>query len=181
MKVTAETVPVRSRGAAFGLAAVLLIVGIVLLAWPGTTTLVLVSLLGIGIVAHGIAELGRVFSGEGERLELWAGLIGLISIFGGIIIFLTPLVSSVAVGFIIGLYWLIGGLVEVVGAFVRSGGRLVRLLLGVISVVAGIIVLAQPALSLVALVWFTGLWLIAAAIIVAIGALFSTSSKTVTA
>lgn len=169
--MVAQTVPGRSRGAAVGLGALLVVAGLVLLVWPAATALVLVSLLGLGIVAYGIAELGKVFSGDSDHLELWAGLIGLVSIFGGIIIFLTPLVSSVAVGLIVGIYWLVAGVVEVAGALIRPGGRLVRLLLGVISAIAGVIVLAMPSLSLVALVWFSGAWLVAAGIIVALVAL----------
>lgn len=138
---------------------------------PAATTLVLVALLGLGAVIYGIAELGRVFAGEGERLELWAGLIGLVSIFGGVLIFLTPLVSSVAVGTIIGAYWLVGGASEVIGAVMRPGGRIVRFLVGALSIAAGLVVVATPTLSLVALVWFSGLWMVAAGVAVAIGGL----------
>jgi uncharacterized membrane protein HdeD (DUF308 family) len=164
-------VPQRTRGAALGFGALLVVAGLVLLAWPAATTLVLVSLLGLGAAAYGVAELGRVFDGHSERLEIVTGLIGLVSIFGGVMIFLTPLVSSVAVGVVVGAYWLVGGAVEVVGAFLRPGGRLVRLLVGVISVIAGLVVLASPAISLVALVWFSGAWLVASGIAVALGAL----------
>jgi uncharacterized membrane protein HdeD (DUF308 family) len=163
--------PAATPTSAFGVAAVMVVTGILLLAWPGATTLVLVALLGLGAVTYGIAELSRVFAGEGERLELWAGLIGLVSIFGGVLIFLTPLVSSVAVGTIIGAYWLVGGVSEVIGAVIRPGGRVVRLLVGVLSVAAGLVVLASPTLSLVALVWFSGLWMVAAGIAIAIGGL----------
>lgn len=163
MSDTAE-VPTAGVSRLAGLA--LVVGGILLLAWPQASALVLVTLFGLGAVVHGISELARVFAGEGEHLEVWAGLIGLVSIFGGVVVFLTPRVSAVAAGVVIGVYWLAAGVAEVIGGLVRPGGRLGRLIVGGLSIVAGVVVLAVPTLSLLVLVWLSGLWLVVVGLVI---------------
>jgi hypothetical protein len=51
-----------------------------------------------------------------------------VAIVGGIVIFLTQLISAVTVGIVIGAYWVAGGIVGIVGAIIVPGNRLVRLL-----------------------------------------------------
>ena len=145
---------------------VLMVAGLVLLVWPAATTQVLASWVGLGAVVYGIRELTRTFAGEGGRIEFSAGLLGLISVFGGVVIAITPFVSETASSTVIGIYWLIAGLFEVTGAFLRPVARLERLLVGVLSVIAGGLVLALPTASLVVVVWLAGGWLLSAGAIV---------------
>lgn len=44
--------------------------------------------------------------------------------------------------------------------------------MAVISLVTGMIVIAQPGLSLVTLVWFSGVWMIVAGVVMVASALF---------
>jgi uncharacterized membrane protein HdeD (DUF308 family) len=144
----------------------LILAGLVLLIWPAATTRVLASLVGLGAVVYGMHELTRLYRGHGEHLEFSAGMIGLLSVFGGVVIVVTPFVSETATGTIIGAYWLIAGAVEVIGAFLRPVARLERLLVGGLSVGAGALVLVLPSTSIVVFVWFAGGWLLAAGAIV---------------
>jgi uncharacterized membrane protein HdeD (DUF308 family) len=144
---------------------VLLFAGLVLVIWPAATTRVLASLVGVGAVVYGVRELTRASSEEG-RLDFSARLLGMISIFGGVVIAITPFVSDTAGSTVIGIYWLLAGALEVAGAFLRPDVRLERLLVGIISVAAGALVLVLPTLSLVVLVWLAGGWLLAAGVIV---------------
>lgn len=170
--MTAITGTPRSRGAAIGLGALIALAGLALLAWPGVTTVVLVSWLGLAIVVYGVHELIDAFSGAGGRSRLWGGIVGVVAVIGGASVFLTPVVSTITVGLVIGWYWLIGGAIGVVGALVEPGNRIVRLLVAVLSLLAGVVVIAQPALSLVTLVWFSGAWMLAAGLVMVAGALF---------
>lgn len=145
---------------------VLVFAGLVLLVWPAATTRVLASWVGLGAVVYGVRELTRVFAGDGGRIEFSAGLLGLISVFGGVVIAVTPFVSETASSTLIGVYWLIAGLFEVAGAFLRPAARLERLLVGVISLAAGGLVLALPTASLLVVVWLSGGWLLSAGAIV---------------
>jgi uncharacterized membrane protein HdeD (DUF308 family) len=144
----------------------LMVAGLVLLFWPVATTRVLASLVGLGAVAYGVTELTRLYSGAGDRIEFSAGMIGLVSVFGGVVIALTPFVSASATSTVIGLYWLVGGAVEVAGAFLRPTARLERLLVGGLSVAAGGLVSALSTASIVVLVWFAGGWMLATGAIV---------------
>lgn len=170
--MTAITQMPQSRGAAIGFGILMALAGLALMVWPGATTLVLVTWLGIAIVAYGIYELMSAFSGAGDRSRLWSGIIGAVAIIGGIAIFLTPIVGAVTVGLVIGWYWLIGGVVGIVGAFMVAGNRIIRLLVAVVSVLAGIVVIAQPGLSLVTLVWFSGIWMLVAGLIMVFSGIF---------
>jgi len=62
---------------------------------------------------------------------------------------------------------LVAGVVALLGATARQEDRVERLMVGVLSLIAGALTLALPALSLVVLVWFAGLWLILVGAVVA--------------
>lgn len=170
--MTAMTGVQGSRGAVIWLGVLIGLAGLVLLLWPAATTFVLVSWLGLAVIVYGVFELINAFSGAGDRSRLWAGVIGVIAIIGGAAIFLTPVISSITVGLVIGWYWIIGGIFGIVAAFVESGNRLVRGLIAALSVLAGIIVIAQPGIALVTLVWLSGAWMLAAGVIMVVGAVF---------
>jgi len=119
--------------------------GLVLLLWPAVTIRVVVVLVGLGALGFGISELYRVFSG-GARPDLGSGLIGLANLIGGAVVLLAPLVSLDAARVVVGVYWLVAGLVEVIGALVKHDGRIERFAVGVLSLAAGVIALL-PAIS----------------------------------
>jgi uncharacterized membrane protein HdeD (DUF308 family) len=161
----------RSRGASIALGVAMVLLGLVVAAWPGITAVVLVRWLGIAVILYGFYELLQAVTG-GEGSRLWAGLIGVVSVVTGAILFLTPIVSLSSIGTVIGVVWLVQGGVGLVGAIFEPGRRLLRALIGLISVVAGIAVLSQPGLSVIGLTWFAGLWMAGAGLAVALIALF---------
>lgn len=161
-----------SRSGAIAIGIMMAVGGVIVLAWPGITTLVLVTWLGLAIALYGISELATAISGEAEGSRLWAGIVGVVALLGGLSVFLTPVVSSITVALVIGWYWIIGGAIGLLGAIVHSGHRIVRALVAILSLVAGVIVLATPAISLVTLTWFTGAWMLAAGVAVAGASIF---------
>jgi uncharacterized membrane protein HdeD (DUF308 family) len=165
--MSANTPGATPRSSRIGLGAVMMIVGITLVAWPGATVLVVVTLFGIGVLVHGVVELRRVFAGGGDHLDLVAGLIALVNIFAGVVIVATRFVSFDALAVVLGVYWVVAGVIETAGGLSRTDGRIERVTIGLLSLVAGVLVLTLPALSLVALVWFAGLWLVLVGAIVA--------------
>lgn len=161
----------RSRGASIALGIAMVVLGLIVAAWPGITAVVLVRWLGIAVILYGFYELVQVFTG-GDGSRLWAGLIGVVSIITGAILFLTPIVSLSSIGTVIGVVWLVQGVVGIIGAIAEPGQRLLRALIGVISVIAGGAVLTQPGISVVGLTWFAGLWMAGAGLAVALFAIF---------
>jgi uncharacterized membrane protein HdeD (DUF308 family) len=169
----------RTTGVAFG--AWVLLCGLVLVLWPAATIRVLIVFIGLGAVSFGVTELLRVCSGTGQNLELWAGLVGLVNTFGGLVIFITPFVSTSAAVIVVGLYWLVGGIVEIAGAVLRPDGQLVRLPIGVLSAALGAVVLAVPTMSILVLVWLAGAWLMAMGLVLLLASFMANSAGTPTA
>ena len=110
----------RSRGTTITMGVAMALAGIALLIWPGATTLVLVSLLALAIIAYGVHELIGAVRDTAGRSRLWSGVIGAIAVIGGVAIFMAPVVGTVTVGLVIGWVWLIEGSP---GSWARSWSR----------------------------------------------------------
>ncbi len=85
--------------------------GVVALAWPGPTALVLVLLVGVWATIGGLVEIFAGFeSGEpaGTRALVFVG--GLISIAFGIVLFARPDMGAVALALLFGLFNLVYGI-----------------------------------------------------------------------
>ncbi len=140
-------------------------IGVMMVAWPAATLQVVAALFGIWLLVHGVVRIVQAISGRGRdgAGRALLGVIGLFFVVAGVVALRNLLVSPALVITLIGLMWLIGGLVELVTALAGPGGgghRLGRAALGVLSIGAGLVVLVWPGLSLRTLVAVTGLWLI---------------------
>src|SRR6266478_1775810 len=84
------------------------IVGIIALAWPGPTALVLVLVVGIWAFTGGCLEIFAAF-GSGETAGTRALFIlgGLVSVAFGVVIFARPNVGAVTLALLFGLFSLI--------------------------------------------------------------------------
>lgn len=95
----------------------------------------------------------------------WAVLLeGIIAIIIGLFLIYSPAVTTIFLLQILGIFWLIGGILSVLGALVFSGNRLLKLLSGILSIIAGILILMYPLISpfvvLTLFVVFIGVWVI---------------------
>lgn len=102
---------------------------------------------------------------EFEPLEApwWVVLLeGIIAIVVGLFLLYSPAATTVFLIQVLGIFWLAGGIISVLGAFVFSGNRLWKLLAGILSIIAGIIILMYPLYSpfvvLTLFVIFIGVW-----------------------
>lgn len=89
--------------------------GIVALAWPGITALVLAVYVGVWAVVTGIVEMVMTFQGSktaGER-ALWM-LSGLVSVALGVVLFIRPDIGAVSLATVFGLYAIFYGVSAVV-------------------------------------------------------------------
>lgn len=154
----------------------LVVCGVVLLAWPAATIRVVVLFVGLGAIGVGVHELVRVFGGARSKLGLWSGLIGLANLLGGIVVMIAPFVSLDAARLVVGVYWLVAGLIETVGSLARPDGRLERFSVGVLSLAAAAAALV-PAVPGTALVWLAGAWLVVVGLVVlALGRIAASSA-----
>src|SRR5690348_7399396 len=104
-------------------AAVSLILGIMFLVWPGETLHVGAVLFGLWLLFHGIVHLVNAITAhaaDGMHRAL-AAVIGILFVVAGIICLRDVVVSLLIIATIIGISWLVGGIVGLVEAF--SGYR----------------------------------------------------------
>jgi uncharacterized membrane protein HdeD (DUF308 family) len=141
-----------------------LIAGVVVLAWPGETLLVLAVLFGIQLIVSGIfrfvAALASTDLTGGTRVML--ALLGVLSIIIGLWAVRHVVITLVALVVFLGIFWVVNGLIEIFTAVAHRDvpDRGWSVLMGVLSIFAGLIVLAYPGLSLFGLAVILGIWLL---------------------
>jgi uncharacterized membrane protein HdeD (DUF308 family) len=66
------------------------------------------------------------------------------------------------IALLIGVFWVAGGTIEFISAIAHKGmpGRGWRIFMGLLGVIAGIVVLSYPGISLVTLAWIMGIWFV---------------------
>jgi uncharacterized membrane protein HdeD (DUF308 family) len=147
---------------AFGILTVAL--GIVALAWPGRTLVVLAVLFGIQLIVTGIFRFVAAFAFDmlsgGTRVLM--ALLGVLSLIIGIYAVRHLAVSLLALGLLLGIYWVVSGVTELFTAISHQemSGRGWTALMGGLSVVAGLILVSYPGISLVALAVIVSVWLL---------------------
>ena len=89
-------------------------------------------------------------------------VLGLLAFVVGLYAVRHVLVSVVALALLLGIFWIINGFVEIFGALTNreSTHRGWTGFMGVLSIAAGVVVLAYPGISLVTLALVLGIWLI---------------------
>ena len=154
--------------------AVMLLIGIGVLVWPGASLLVVSWLFAITLLVNGIVSILRSIAdsdASGGRRVLY-GLLGALSLLAGVLCLRSPLQTLAAIALLIGSWWIVSGVLTLIGAVSGSteGSRAWAAVLGVLSVIAGFVVLLQPGISLVALQFTLGIALIILGIVVMVEA-----------
>jgi uncharacterized membrane protein HdeD (DUF308 family) len=153
---------------------VMLIIGIMVLVWPSATLLVVSWLFAITLLVNGIVYILRSIadSDSSGGMRVLFGLLGALSLLAGVLCLRSPLQTLAAIALLIGSWWIVSGVLTIIAAVSGSteGSRGWAAVLGVLSVVAGFIVLLQPGISLATLVLVLGVSLIVLGIVVMIDA-----------
>jgi uncharacterized membrane protein HdeD (DUF308 family) len=141
-----------------------LLAGVIVLAWPGETLLVIAVLFGIQLIIAGIFRFVTAFAAEdasgGTRVLL--ALLGVLSIIIGLWAVRHVLLTLIALVVLLGIFWVVNGAIELFTALSHRGmpGRGWTAAIGVLSILAGIIVLIYPGPSLLTLSIVLGIWLL---------------------
>ncbi|HTP16808.1 MAG TPA: DUF308 domain-containing protein [Streptosporangiaceae bacterium] len=147
---------------AFGVITVL--ARIAVLAWPGRTLVVIAVLFGIQLIVTGIFRFVAAFAADeltgGSRALL--ALLGALSLIIGLYAVRHVLITLVALALLLGIYWVVNGAIELFTALAHREmqGCGWTGFMGILSIVAGIVVLAYPGISLLTLAIVLSVWLL---------------------
>lgn len=148
--------------------------GIAILAWPAATIQVLAILTGVALLVSGIFSLVGSFTAPDTTTaaKVLMAISGVLSIMLGVLAFRSITHAVVILAMLTGLGWLMRGILELVAGIGSPGqrGRGLTITLGIVSILGGIAVLAWPGITLVALAWITGIWLLIFAVLQIVGA-----------
>jgi uncharacterized membrane protein HdeD (DUF308 family) len=144
-----------------GLAAILF--GVLTLVWPGISLAVLVLLFGIFAVISGISAI--VIALRSREEYHWGVLLfeGILGVLAGAVALVWPGITALAFLFLIAGWAILTGTLELVAplAFPMNFGRgLLSVLSGIVSIVFGVLIAAQPAAGLLAVAWLIGAYAI---------------------
>jgi uncharacterized membrane protein HdeD (DUF308 family) len=142
-----------------------IVLGILMLAWPGITLSVFVALLGVYMFFDGIFALVATFHAGQQGRSWWPYLLeGILSIGVGLLAFARPSAMALAVLILIAVRSIIVGVVEIgTGVSVRRATTTSPWLLwlgGLASIAFGVLLLVKPGPGLLALVWIAGIYMI---------------------
>ena len=128
--------------------AVSIVLGILALAWPGHTLVALGVLFGAQLVVGGIFRLvGAItFDESSGSARTLAAVLGLFSLLVGLYALRHIVITVLALGLVLGIFWVISGVMELFTAVEHRAmpGRTWAGVSGAFSVIAGIILLSWP-------------------------------------
>jgi len=144
------------------------VLGVLVLAWPEATVMVLAVLFAIQLLVAGVVRLARALLADdgGAGARVVTATIGVLFLFVGVLCLQNVMQTIAVLALLVGLTWLVGGVLDVVGVLSDGPpGRWTRdtaweLALGVVAVLAGITVLTFPEASVKTLAALLGIWLL---------------------
>jgi uncharacterized membrane protein HdeD (DUF308 family) len=141
-----------------GLCAVLF--GLSAFAWPGITLAVLVSLYGAYALVEGAFAVAGALMGRRTGAFPWGVLLaGLAGIAIGVITFMSPGVTAIALVYLIATWAVLRGVFEIIAAVQlrkEIDNEWLLGLAGVLSVVLGLFLFVAPGAGAIAVLWWIG-------------------------
>jgi uncharacterized membrane protein HdeD (DUF308 family) len=143
---------------------VTLLAGLLALVWPGRTVVVVAVLFGVQLVVAGIFRFVAALGSDDESgaTRVLLALLGVLSFIVGLYALRHILLTIAALALLLGIFWIVNGAVETFAALSHRGlqGRGWTIFMGLLSVVAGVVVLVYPGISLATLAVVLGFWLL---------------------
>jgi uncharacterized membrane protein HdeD (DUF308 family) len=141
-----------------------LIAGLLTLAWPGRTVVVVAVLFGVQLVWAGMFRFVAAFAEDvgDTATRVLSALLGVLSLLFGLYALRHILVTVATLAVLLGIFWIVNGMVEVFTALSAPAlaGRGWAVFTGLLGILAGVIVLAYPGISLTTLAVVLGVWLL---------------------
>ena len=142
-----------------------IIFGLLVFAWPGISLWVLVLFFGANALIDGVLAIVAAVRGSASGARWWGMLLqGILGIATGIITFLWPGLTALVLLYFIAAWAIVIGVFEIVAAIrlrKEIQGEWLLALRGVLAIVFGVILFANPGAGALALVWLIGAFSIA--------------------
>jgi uncharacterized membrane protein HdeD (DUF308 family) len=136
------------------------ILGLIVSFHPSGSLNVIAVLVGILMIISGLFHLIRVFD-SAEQHRVWLGIAGLLYIVIGVVLIRHLDLTVAVIGLIVGLTWIVSGLSALFGGVVGSReGRGWWIFFGIVSLIAGIVVVSDPISSVTVLAVLIGIWFV---------------------
>jgi uncharacterized membrane protein HdeD (DUF308 family) len=143
--------------------------GVLAFLWPGLTLYALVILFGAFAIVDGVLALVGAFRRrEGRRPDFFLIIGGLAGIAAGIIAFVLPGLSALALLYVIAAWAIVTGIAEVVAAYQlreEIRGEWLLALSGAVSFVFGLFIALFPGPGALAVVWLIAAYAIVSGVI----------------
>ncbi|HTR94253.1 MAG TPA: HdeD family acid-resistance protein [Trebonia sp.] len=147
------------------------LLGLLVTVLPTQSLTVITVLIGVLMIISGIYQLVRLFD-SGERQRVWHGLTALLFIVIGVVLIRHLHLSFAIIGLVIGITWIVQGISALMSGIAVRGasGAGWLIFFGVISLIAGIVVVSAPVSSVTALAVLVGIWFIVMGVMEIVGA-----------
>lgn len=160
-------------GMSFVLGLITLILGVIIVARPTLSLITIAVLLGVTMIVSGIYHIARALDNQ-EQERVWSGISGVLFLLAGLVLLRHLHLSVALIGLFIGFTWIIQGVASLMQGF-SSGRRNAEsvwlVIFGIISLIAGIVVISAPIASVAVLTTFMGIWFIVMGVLEMIGSL----------
>jgi uncharacterized membrane protein HdeD (DUF308 family) len=140
------------------LGAISIVAGILALAYPDITLLVLGLIVGINLVFIGAIWIGLATTevhSEGGRVLRF--IVGFLAILAGLVCLVRPGAGVLALLIALSFWFIITGVADLARALDEGEHRAIAAILGVIGIAAGIIIVANPDIGLTTLALLAGI------------------------
>jgi len=147
--------------------------GLALAFHPSTSLNVICVFIGILLILGGIFHFVRALDHE-EQHRAWVAVAGLLEVVIGVVMIRHLDLTKAAIGLLIGLVWIVQGVVALLGGIMggAKGQRAWAIGFGLISLIAGIVVVSVPSSSVNALATLIGIWFIVMGLLELAGGFF---------
>jgi uncharacterized membrane protein HdeD (DUF308 family) len=140
-----------------GLAAI--VFGVLTFAWPGLTLVSLVLLYGVFAIFDGVFAIGAAIRGGQAAPRWWLALLGVLGLAAGVVTLAWPGLTGLLLLYFIAGWAIVSGVLQIIGAIrlrKEIEGEWLLIASGVLSVLFGVFVVANPGAGALGLAFAIG-------------------------
>jgi uncharacterized membrane protein HdeD (DUF308 family) len=152
-----------------------MLLGAILLIWPGLTLYILVLIFAINILIIGLATLFEPAFDKSNKSSVLTVILGLLGVAAGIFLLVRPGITASIIAILIAIWAIIFGISDIYVGFaakIEGGARILFVLMGMIALLFGVYVLSSPLEGILSLIWAIGFYAIIVGVIMGVVGLF---------